>query len=121
MEYASQRIKEFSDKLDAERTASDPKPEEGKELTEDQERDIASRRQENNMKKLKEVERLIAEAPKFKFNTNVFKKNVQLDMSAEEIRGEEKNVESLSKFITEKAIPNLVQDLKQQEGIPIDS
>jgi hypothetical protein len=42
-------------------------------------------------------------------------------MSAEEIRGEEKNVESLSKFITEKAIPNLVQDLKQQEGIPIDS
>jgi len=28
------------------------------------------------MKKLKEVERLIAEAPKFKFNTNIFKKNV---------------------------------------------
>ena len=73
------------------------------------------------MKKLKEVERLIAEAPKFKFNTNIFKKNVQLDMTAEEIREEEKNVENLSKYITEKAIPNLAQDLKQQEGIPIDS
>jgi len=33
-------------------------------------------------------------------------------MTAEEIREEEKNVENLSKYITEKAIPNLVQDLK---------
>jgi len=37
---------------------------------------MAMLRQENNMKKLKEVERLISEAPKYKFNTNVLKKNV---------------------------------------------
>jgi len=28
------------------------------------------------MKKLQEVERLVAEAPKYSFNANVFKKNV---------------------------------------------
>ena len=60
------------------------------------------------MKKLKEVERLIKEAPKHTWNANVFKKNVQLDMTAEEIAAEEKNVEQLSQYIIEKAIPNLV-------------
>ena len=73
------------------------------------------------MKKLKEVERLVKEAPKFTFNTNVFKKNVQLDMTAEELKSEEENVKQLATYITEKSIPNLVQDLKQQEGVPIDS
>jgi len=50
------------------------------------------RRQEDNMKKLREVEKLISEAPKFSYNTNVFKKNVNLDMTAEELAEEEKNV-----------------------------
>jgi hypothetical protein len=113
MDYASKHIKEFAEKLDTERVASEPKPEEGAELTEEQKRDMAMRRQENNMKKLKEVERLISEAPKYKFNTNVLKKNVQLDMTAEELKEEEKNVEDLAKHITEKSIPSLVQDLKQ--------
>ena len=76
MDYASEHIKEFSQKLDGEREASDPKPAEGEELTDEQKRDIAIRRQEDNMKKLKEVERLISEAPKYTFNANVFKKNV---------------------------------------------
>ena len=65
------------------------------------------------MKKLREVERLISEAPKYSFNTNVFKQNVQLDMTAEELEAEEKNVAKLSTYITEKSIPNLIQDLKQ--------
>ena len=73
------------------------------------------------MKKLREVERLIGESPKFSFNTNIFKKSVQLDMTAAEIEEEEKNITGLATFITEKAIPNMVNDLKQQEGIPIDS
>ena len=73
------------------------------------------------MKKLKEVERLIKEAPKYTWNANVFKKNVQLDMTAEEVEEEEKNVQLLSQFIIDKAIPNLIQDLKQQEGVPVDS
>ena len=73
------------------------------------------------MKKLKEVERLIKEAPKHTWNVNVFKQNVQLDMPAEEIAAEEKNVQQLAQFIMEKAIPNLIQDLKQQDSIPVDS
>ena len=73
------------------------------------------------MKKLKEVERLVKEAPKFTFNTNVLKQNAQLDMTADELKKEEDNVKLLSTYIVEKSIPNLVQDLKQQEGVPIDS
>lgn len=64
------------------------------------------------MKKLTEVERLISEAPKFTFNVNVFKSKVTLDMTAAEIKEEETNVERLSTYLTEKSIPNLVQDLK---------
>ena len=60
------------------------------------------------MKKLKEVERLIKEAPKYSWNVNVFKKNIQLDMTAEELEAEEKNVQELATFIKDKAIPNLV-------------
>ena len=50
-------------------------------------------RQEDNIKKLKEVERLIKEAPKYTWNVNVFKSSVQLDMQAAEIEAEEKNVQ----------------------------
>ena len=35
MEYASEHIKDFSNKLDEERKAAEPKPEEGKELSEE--------------------------------------------------------------------------------------
>lgn len=42
-------------------------------------------------------------------------------MTAAELAEEEKNVEKLSTYITEKSVPNLIQDLKQQEGCPIDS
>ena len=65
------------------------------------------------MKKLREVERLIAEAPKHTFNSNVFKKSAHLDMTAEELAEEEKNVQNLATFINDKTIPNLIQDLKQ--------
>lgn len=108
MEYASERIKDFSKKIDEERKASEPKAEEGKELTGEQKQEMTSRRQEDNLKKLREVERLVKEAPKFTFNTNVFKSNAQLDMTASELTTEEDNVKSLSTFITEKSIPNLV-------------
>ena len=112
MEYAAENIKEFSEKLDAERATAEPKAEESKELTDSQRHEIAIRRQEDNMKKLKEVERLIGESPKYSFNTNVYKKSCQLDMTAAEIEAEENNVKSLATFITDKAIPNMVNDLK---------
>lgn len=46
---------------------------------------------------------------------------MKLDITAAELEAEEKNVQQLSSFINDKAIPNLVQDLKQQDGIPVDS
>ncbi len=121
MEYASERIKDFSKKLDDERKVAEPKLEEGKEPTEEQKQEMTKRRQEDNLKKLREVERLVKEAPKYTFNTNVYKSNAQLDMTAAELKAEEENVKGLATFILEKAIPNLVQDLKQQENVPIDS
>ena len=108
MDYASEHIKDFTAKLDAERQAAEPTPEEVQELPDEEKRALALRRQEDNMKKLREVERLMAEAPKFRFNTNVFKKNVQLDMSEEELAEEEANVKKLAAYITEKALPNLI-------------
>lgn len=112
MEYASEHIKPFAEKFDAERAASEPKAEEGKELTNEQKTQIASMRQQGNIKKLQEVERLISEAPQFKFNVNVFKSKVTLDMTKAEIEAEEKNVKKLSEYINEKSIPNIVMDLK---------
>ena len=70
MEYASERIKDFSKKLDDERKVAEPKLEEGKEPTEEQKQEMTKRRQEDNLKKLREVERLVKEAPKYTFNTN---------------------------------------------------
>lgn len=64
---------------------------------------------------------MIGEAPKYKFNTNVFKTTATLDLSPEEIKKEETSVEDLGKFITDKAIPSLISDLKQLDGIPTDS
>lgn len=56
-----------------------PKPaveEEKKELTEKEREDQAAKRAEENLKRLREFERHLKEAPKYQFNTNVFKKGV---------------------------------------------
>jgi len=45
MEYASEHIKPFAEKVDAERAAVEPKAEEGKELTSEQKAEIATLRQ----------------------------------------------------------------------------
>ena len=44
MEYASEHIKAFSDKLDTERIAAEPVAKEGEDLTDEQKRDIQMRR-----------------------------------------------------------------------------
>ena len=63
----------------------------------------------------------MSEAPKYAFNTNVFKGGVKLDMTDEELKAEEKQVEDLATYIIDTAIPGLIDDLKQFEGIPTDS
>ena len=42
-------------------------------------------------------------------------------MSEDERKKEEALIEDMAKYITEKAIPNLISDLKQSEGVPTDS
>ena len=72
-------MKVFAKKLEEER---DPelKLEEGKELTEEQKQKYVEARKEENEKTLKELERLMKEAPTFKFNVNVLKESIKLDM-----------------------------------------
>ena len=89
LEYAQLHMKEFAKKLEEDR---DPelKPEEGKELTEEQKKRYIEARQVEHDKQLKELERLMTEAPSFKFNVNVFKESIKLDMKPEELEAEEK-------------------------------
>lgn len=82
---------------------------------------IFTTRQSENMKKIAEAERLVKEAPKFSFNTNVFKQNVTLDLTKEELEAEENLVKDLAKFLKETAIKQLVAEFKGQESVPIDS
>ena len=42
-------------------------------------------------------------------------------MTKAELEEEEKNVKLLATYISEKAVPNLINELKQQEGVPFDS
>jgi hypothetical protein len=44
--------------------------------------------QEESILKIKEVERLLKEAPRFNFNSNVLKSSVILSMTAEELVAE---------------------------------
>jgi len=41
------------------------------------------------MQKIEEISRLMGEAPKIKFNVNVFRQGVNFDMPADEIRQDE--------------------------------
>lgn len=65
-------MKDFSKQLESQRPA-ELKIKEGEEISEEKKVQIAMRNQEESIAKIKEVERLLKEATKFKFNTNVFK------------------------------------------------
>jgi hypothetical protein len=83
---------------------------------------VKAKRAEDNLKKLKEFERHLKEAPKFHYNTNVFKKGVTFAPSeTPNIEKDELLVRDLAKFLTEQAIPKLVRDLQAVEGVPTDS
>ena len=54
-------------------------------MTEEEKQAYQDTRAEENIKKIREFDRLIREAPKFNFNTNVFK-NVKFALSEEEVK-----------------------------------
>jgi protein TIF31 len=101
-----------------------PKPEEEKKevLTDKEREELAAKRAEENLKRLREFERHLKEAPKYQFNTNVFKKGVTFAKSeAEAVAKDEALVKELAQFLKEQAIPKLVRDLQAVEGVPTDS
>jgi uncharacterized protein HemY len=91
-------------------------------LDEKQKEEAKAKRAEENLKKLKEFERHLKEAPKFHYNTNVFKKGVTFAPSEiPNIEKDEALVKELAKFLVDQAIPKLVRDLQAVEGVPTDS
>lgn len=64
---------------------------------------------------------MIGEAPKHTFNANLFKHGVNLAISAEEQQKEEQKLKDLAAFLKKDAIDHLLQELKNKEGVPLDS
>lgn len=89
-------------------------------MTPEEKEAYSAKKAEENIKKLKEFDKYLKEAPKFTFNTNVFK-NVKFAHPDDEIKKDEELVEELAKFLKESAIPKLVKDLQGVEGVPTDS
>jgi benzoyl-CoA reductase/2-hydroxyglutaryl-CoA dehydratase subunit BcrC/BadD/HgdB len=89
-------------------------------MNEQEKEAYAKARAEENIKKLREFDKYLKEAPKFIYNTNVFK-NVKFAHPEEEIKKDEELVEDLAKFLKESAIPKLIKDLQNVEGTPTDS
>jgi protein TIF31 len=91
IEYATSKMSEL------------PKPseEEKKENPTDKEREeLAAKRAEDNLKRLREFERHLKEAPKYQFNTNVFKKGVTFAKSeADAVEKDEVLVKELAAFL----------------------
>jgi len=98
MEHAKSKMGAFDKELEAELKEKEPKVEEGKEATEEQVKALTELKQKLSVKKIEHIDHLMKEVPAVVFNTNVFKK-AKLAMSAEEIKAEEKKVESLAEFI----------------------
>lgn len=65
----------------------------------------------------------MAEAPKEKFNVNVFRSGVEFPADiADEIKEDEEKVKELAKFLKEQGIKGLIKDMKSITGtIPCDS
>jgi hypothetical protein len=83
---------------------------------------VAAKRAEENLRRLREFERHLKEAPKYLFNTNVFKKGVTFAPGeALAVEGDQAVVRELAAFLKEQAIPKLVRDLQAVEGVPTDS
>lgn len=89
-------------------------------MTDKEKEEYQTKRAEENLRKLREFDKYMKEAPKFVFNTNVFK-NVKFAMPEEEVKKDEELVEELAKFLKEQAIPKLIKDLQSVEGVPTDS
>lgn len=112
----------FNKKMQEEREAEKVKEEaDGVELTDEVKLERNRRRLEDHHKQIKEVDRLMQEAPQYTFNVNVFKSNIKLALSEAELKAQEDEVRDLAAFLKEKALESVVNDLKSMDNIPTDS
>lgn len=120
MEYATAKMKDFTKELESKRP-QDFYPQKDVEMTEE----IKLRNQkllnEESIAKIKEVDRLLKEAPTIKYNANVFKENIKLDMTQKEIESDENDIKKLSEFLLKEQIPALIRKFKSGENVPTDS
>ena len=119
-DYATGKMKEFVKELESKREP-EPKAKEGEELTEEQKAQITKARQTEAILRIKEAERLYNEAERIKFNTNVLKANIQLQLTEEELSQEIDQVKAIAKFLKEDQIKLFITDLKSGDGVPTDS
>ena len=79
-----------------------PEEEKKETLTDKEREELAAKRAEENLKRLREFERHLKEAPKYQFNTNVFKKGVTFAPSeADSVTKDEALVKELAAFLKE--------------------
>lgn len=62
------------------------------------------------MKKVRKFEQMMKESKPIIFNANVFKTNVKLAMTPEEIKIEEDKVMDLAKYLKDTAIGNFIKN-----------
>ena len=61
------------------------------------------------------------EAPKYKFNVNVFKSGAKLALNDEELKQEEALVLDLARYLKHDQVEAIISDLRSGEGVPTDS
>jgi len=86
IEYAQAKIAEYNKTLEEEKSKVEPKKFE--DMNDSEKEAYAKSKIEENNKKLREFERYLKEAPKYVYNTNVFK-NVKFSHPEEEIKKDE--------------------------------
>lgn len=69
-------------------------------MTEQEKEEAANKARDENLRKLKEFDKYMKEAPKFVYNTNVFK-NVKFAMDEAEVKKDEDLVKDLATFVKE--------------------
>jgi hypothetical protein len=68
-------MEDFNKKLQEEKSKEETK--DPKDMSDKEKEEFAAKRAEDNLKRLREFERHLKEAPRYSFNTNVFKKGVK--------------------------------------------
>lgn len=123
VEFAKSEIKELEKTRAEERKALEKELgiEEGKAATEEQKtkmKEFVVKSQEAQQKAFEEA---FAKVEQDTLNTNVFKSNVQLCLSEEELKVEEDKVKKLADYLKETAVTNLIKSLQKNDGVPTDS